>query len=58
MVPSPTLASTAGATAKKFSFPLTLTGLVVVFVLLQTLVDRRDPKLAAAPMIDELYKFR
>jgi hypothetical protein len=31
---------------------------VVVFLLLQALVDRRDPKLAVAPMVDELYMFR
>lgn len=45
----------ASAAVKTFSFPLTLTAMVVVFLLVQTLVDRRDPKLAAAPMSDELY---
>ncbi|HSH61709.1 MAG TPA: hypothetical protein VK988_19085, partial [Acidimicrobiales bacterium] len=55
---SPSLAQSAGSTAKDFSPALVLTGLVVVFLLLQTLFDRRDPKLAAAPMVDELYPFR
>ncbi len=55
---SPTLAASAAATVKKFSFPLALTAMVVVFLLVQALFDRRDPKLAAAPMTDELYVFR
>jgi hypothetical protein len=39
----------AAAVATTFSFPLTLMLAVLVFLLVQRYVDRRDPKLRAAP---------
>ena len=44
------LARTAGAAVKRFAFPLSLTILVLVFLLIQGEIDRRDPKLAFAPV--------
>jgi hypothetical protein len=44
------LASTAGEAVQRFAFPLSLTILVVVFLLIQGEIDRRDPKLAFAPV--------
>ena len=35
--------------ATRLSVPIAFGGVVTVFVLLQALVDRRDPKLAHAP---------
>jgi hypothetical protein len=39
----------AAAVATTFSFPLTLMLAVLAFLLVQRYVDRRDPKLRAAP---------
>jgi hypothetical protein len=36
--------------AKRFAFPLALAGLVGAFLLIQGRIDRRDPKLAVAPI--------
>jgi hypothetical protein len=44
------LARTAGEAVKTFAFPLSLTVLVVIFLLIQGEIDRRDPKLAFAPI--------
>lgn len=44
------LARTAGEAVKTFAFPLSLTILVIVFLLIQGEIDRRDPKLAFAPV--------
>lgn len=44
------LARTAGEAVKTFAFPLSLTVLVVIFLLIQGEIDRRDPKLAFAPV--------
>ncbi|HYP23106.1 MAG TPA: hypothetical protein VEV43_06000, partial [Actinomycetota bacterium] len=44
------LARTAGEAVKTFAFPLSLTILVVIFLLIQGEIDRRDPKLAFAPV--------
>lgn len=44
------LASTAGEAVQRFAFPLSLTILVLVFLLVQGEIDRRDPKLAFAPV--------
>ncbi|HEX2058782.1 MAG TPA: hypothetical protein VHI71_10495 [Actinomycetota bacterium] len=44
------LARTAGEAVKKFAFPLSLTILVLIFLLIQGEIDRRDPKLAFAPV--------
>ncbi|MFN2588323.1 MAG: hypothetical protein ABR613_09445 [Actinomycetota bacterium] len=44
------LASTAGEAVQRFAFPLSLTVLVLVFLLIQGEIDRRDPKLAFAPV--------
>jgi len=52
------LAQETTQAVKEFSLPLGLTAIVVIFLVVQALVDRRDPKLAAAPMVDELYMFR
>ncbi|MDQ3914689.1 MAG: hypothetical protein M3323_05060, partial [Actinomycetota bacterium] len=44
------LARTAGEAVQRFAFPLSLTVLVLVFLLIQGEIDRRDPKLAFAPV--------
>lgn len=44
------LAQTAGEAVKTFAFPLSLTVLVLIFLLIQGEIDRRDPKLAFAPV--------
>lgn len=44
------LAQTAGEAVKTFAFPLSLTILVLLFLLVQGEIDRRDPKLAFAPV--------
>jgi hypothetical protein len=44
------LARTASEAVKTFAFPLSLTILVLVFLLIQGEIDRRDPKLAFAPV--------
>jgi hypothetical protein len=50
----------AAAVATTFSFPLTLMLAVLVFLLVQRYVDRRDPKLRAAPRstADGLIEFK
>ncbi|MDQ3571058.1 MAG: hypothetical protein M3396_10675 [Actinomycetota bacterium] len=45
-------------TVKAFSIPLMLTIVVGLFLVLQTHFDRRDPKLVAAPVVDDLHTFR
>jgi hypothetical protein len=45
---------TAGAAAKRLAFPLTLIVLVIIFLLIQGEVDRRDPKLAKASINSKL----
>ncbi|MDQ3574518.1 MAG: hypothetical protein M3404_06290, partial [Actinomycetota bacterium] len=47
-----------GEKIKQFSIPLVLTMVVALFLVLQTRFDRRDPKLVAAPMVDDLHAFR
>jgi hypothetical protein len=44
------LARTAGAAVQEFAFPLTLAIAVLLFLLFQGELDRRDPKLAYAPV--------
>jgi hypothetical protein len=46
--------------AKRFAFPLALAGLVAGFLLVQGRLDRRDPKLAVAPIVarDDVVSFR
>ena len=44
------LARTAGEAVQEFAFPLTLAIAVLLFLLFQGELDRRDPKLAYAPV--------
>lgn len=44
-------------TAGRFWFPLATAAVVMVFVVVQWFVDRRDPKLSASPLSDELLGF-
>ena len=44
------LAATAGRAVQEFAFPLTLAIAVLLFLLFQGELDRRDPKLAYAPV--------
>ena len=44
------LAATAGKAVQEFAFPLTLAIAVLLFLLFQGELDRRDPKLAFAPV--------
>lgn len=44
------LAATAGKAVQEFAFPLTLAIAVLLFLLFQGELDRRDPKLATAPV--------
>jgi hypothetical protein len=46
--------------AQQFGFPLALGGLVLAFLMVQSRLDARDPKLAAAPVTvdDDLLSFR
>lgn len=48
------LLDSAGAAAKRLAFPLTLIVIVVIFLLVQGELDRRDPKLAKAAINSEL----
>lgn len=48
------LLGTAGAAAKRLAFPLVLIIIVVLFLLVQGEVDRRDPKLAKASINSKL----
>jgi hypothetical protein len=43
---------------RRFAFPLLLSALVALFLLLQGRVDRRDPKLSLAPLEEETLLFR
>ena len=56
--PRADLAAEAVRTAGRFSLPLGLMTMVTAFLVVQALVDRRDPKLATAPVTDDLYPFR
>ncbi len=44
-------------TAGRFWFPLAIAAAMVAFVVVQWMVDLREPKLAASPLIDELLGF-
>ena len=44
------LAETAGEAVQRLAFPLLLIVMVIAFLLVQGELDRRDPKLAAAPV--------
>jgi hypothetical protein len=44
------IAAVAQAVAKTASFPLALIAAVALFLLVQNMIDRRDPKLALAPV--------
>jgi len=44
------LAKLAAETAKTFAFPLLLVILVIIFLLVQHWIDKKDPKLAMAPV--------
>jgi hypothetical protein len=48
------LLDSAGTAAKRLAFPLTLIVIVVLFLLVQGELDRRDPKLAKAAINSEL----
>jgi hypothetical protein len=48
------LLDSAGTAAKRLAFPLTLIIIVIVFLLVQGELDRRDPKLAKAAINSEL----
>jgi hypothetical protein len=48
------LLDSAGTAAKRLAFPLTLIVIVVIFLLIQGELDRRDPKLAKAAINSEL----
>ena len=50
----------AAAVASNFGFPLILMILVVIFLLVQSRLDARDPKLRVAPLTpaDSLVAFR
>ena len=46
--------------ARRFAFPLAVAALVAAFLIVQGRIDRRDPKLAAAPVDgrDDIVRFR
>ncbi len=44
-------------TAGRFWFPLVIAAALLAFVLIQWMIDRREPKLAASPLSDELLGF-
>jgi hypothetical protein len=48
------LLATTGAAARRLAFPLTLLIIVVMFLVVQGEVDRRDPKLAMASIHSDL----
>jgi hypothetical protein len=60
-VGSPSLIDRIGrgavGTAKQLGFPLALALIVVAFLLIQDRVDRRDPKLALAPITPDVSRF-
>src|SRR5438034_4043969 len=47
----------AAEAAKQVAFPLALALIVVAFLLLQHRLDRRDPKLALAPIVPDVLRF-
>jgi hypothetical protein len=57
----PSLAGRIGEAAaeavKQVAFPLALALIVVAFLLLQNRLDRRDPKLASAPITPDVLRF-
>jgi len=52
------LGGLAAESARRFTFPIGLATLVVLFLLAQHWVDARDPKLALAPLDDDLRSFQ
>jgi hypothetical protein len=40
-----------------FGLPLTVGGLILIVLIVQGRLDRRDPKLATAPITDEVLQF-
>jgi hypothetical protein len=46
-----------GAAAKQLAFPALLASLVLAFLVIQNRLDRRDPRLASAPLGPELLTF-
>jgi hypothetical protein len=51
------IGSLAIKTAKILSFPLALALIVLLFVAVQNRIDRKDPKLALAPVAPDLLRF-
>jgi hypothetical protein len=51
------IGSLAIQTAKVLSFPLALALIVLLFVAVQNRIDRKDPKLALAPVAPDLLRF-
>jgi hypothetical protein len=47
----------AAEAARHLGFPLALALVVVAFVMMQNYLDRKDPKLALAPILPEVMKF-
>lgn len=45
-------------TARRFALPLGLSASLIAFLAVQARVDRRDPKLAMAPVEDEVFGFQ
>ena len=43
--------------ARQFSLPLGMAGAIAAFLVIQACLDRRDPKLAKAPLTDEVLGF-
>jgi hypothetical protein len=46
-----------GAAAKQLAFPALLAALVLAFLVIQNRLDRRDPRLASAPLGPDLLRF-
>lgn len=55
--PNVDLTREAFRTAGQFWFPLAIAAALVAFVIVQWVVDQREPKLAASPLTDELLGF-
>jgi hypothetical protein len=51
------IGSAAIQAAKALAFPLALTLIVLLFVMVQNRIDRKDPKLALAPIAPDLLRF-
>jgi hypothetical protein len=47
----------AAEAARHLGFPLALALIVVAFVMVQNYLDRKDPKLALAPILPEVMRF-